>query len=134
MKKILFFVILLFAGEVRSEETYLNCKWDYGRVVKENGVVLNKIIKKGDLGTNDFIVTIDFKNKKIIKSRLGSNHKVHNWGEKYIDWHIELKQEKVSYIYSLDRISGSLEEIYVDTDNKDQIKNVYICDKTQKKF
>ena len=108
MKKILFFVILLFAGEVRSEETYLNCKWDYSRVVKENGVVLNKIIKKGDLGTNDFIVTIDFKNKKIIKSRLGSNHKVHNWGEKYIDWHIELKQEKVSYIYSLDRISGSL--------------------------
>lgn len=136
MKLIFFILSSLFILSVglRSEETYLNCKWDYGRVVKENNIRLEKVIKKGDLGTNDFLVTIDFKNKKIIKSRLGSNHKVHNWGEKSIDWHIELKQEKVSYIYNLDRISGRLEEIYVDTGNKDEIKNVYICDKTQKKF
>jgi hypothetical protein len=134
MKKFIFVGILLLAGEVRSEETYLNCKWEYGRIVKENNIRLEKVIKKGDLGTNDHLVTIDFKNKKIIKSRLGSNHKVHNWGENSINWHIELKKEKVSYIYNLDRISGRLEEIYVDTDNKDEIKHVYICDKAQKKF
>jgi ribosomal protein S6 len=134
MKKIIFIGILFLAGEVRSEETYLNCKWEYGRIVKENNIRLEKVVTKGDLGTNDYLVIIDFKNKKIIKSRLGSNHKVHNWGEKSINWHIELKQEKVSYIYNLDRISGRLEEIYVDTDNKDEIKHVYICDKTQKKF
>jgi len=134
MKKFIFVGILLLAGEVRSEETYLNCKWEYGRIVKENNIRLEKVIKKGDLGTNDHLVTIDFKNKKIIKSRLGSNHKVHNWGENSINWHIELKKEKVSYIYNFDRISGRLEEIYVDTDNKDEIKHVYICDKAQKKF
>jgi len=122
---------------VRSEETYLNCKWDYGRIVKENGVQLERVLKKGDLGTNDQLVTVDFKNKKIIKSPgggLATDNKVHNWGEKSINWHIEHNREKVSYIYSLDRISGKLEEIYLDEIRKDQIKHFYICDKIQKKF
>lgn len=134
MKKILFFVILLFAGEVRSEETYLNCKWDYGRVVKENGVVLDKVMKKGEPSTNDQFVTIDFRNKKIIDSPGGREIKIDSWSEKYISWHIEHKRDKVSFIYHLDRVSGKLEEIYIDDIHKDQIKTFYICDKTQKKF
>jgi hypothetical protein len=136
MKKIIFFVILLFTGEARSEETYLNCKWDYGRVVKENGIVLDKVMKKGEPATNDQLVTINFKNKKIINSPggLAREVKIDNWSEKYISWHIEHKADKVSFIYRLDRVSGKLEEIYLDEIHKDQIKTFYICDKTQKKF
>jgi hypothetical protein len=137
--------ILLLAVVARAEDTYLNCKWESGRIVKENGIILEKVLKKGDLGTNDQLIAIDFNRKKIISSPGGSesdnkpggsesDNKVHNWDDKSINWHIEKKKEKVSYIYRLDRISGRLEQIYLDEIHKDQIKHSYICIKTQRKF
>jgi hypothetical protein len=128
--------IVLLAGVARAEDIYLNCKWESGRIVKGNGIILEKVLKKGDLGTNDQLITVNFNSKKIIRSPGGSerDNKVHNWGDKSINWHIENKKEKVSYIYSLDRISGRLEQIYVDEIHKDQINHYYICDKTQRKF
>jgi hypothetical protein len=128
--------ILLLAVVARAEDTYLNCKWESGRIVKENGIILEKVLKKGDLGTNDQLIAIDFNRKKIISSPGGSesDNKVHNWDDKSINCHIEKKKEKVYYIYRLDRISGRLEQIYLDEIHKDQIKHSYICDKTQRKF
>ena len=85
-------------------------------------------MKKGEPATNDQLVTIDFKNKKIINSPggLAREIKIDNWSEKYISWRIERKADKVSFIYRLDRVSGKLEEIYLDEIQKDQIKTFYI--------
>ena len=128
--------ILMLAVGARAQDTYLNCIWESGRIVKENGIILEKVLKKGDLGTNNQLIAIDFNRKKIISSpgSSESDNKVHNWDDKSINWHLEKKKEKVSYIYRLDRISGRLEQIYLDEIHKDQIKHSYICDKIQKKF
>jgi len=84
----------------RAEDTYLNCIWESGRIVKENGIILEKVLKKGDLSTNNQLIAIDFNRKKIISSPGGSesDNKVLNWDDKYINWHIEKKKRK-SFLY-----------------------------------
>ena len=128
---LLFLEILLLTSVVKAEETYLNCKWASGRVVKADGVLQYNGLTRNDFSAKDRVVIIDFKSKKIISPITG---KITIWDEKFISWRTENKLEKYDYTFRLDRISGQLLEIYVDEVHNDQINTYYNCDKTQKKF
>ena len=132
--KLIFFILsslFILSVGVRSEETYLKCKWASGRVVKADGVLQYNGSTRSEFSAKDRVVIIDFKSKKIISPITG---KITIWDEKFISWQKENKLEKYYYTFSLDRISGQLLEIYIDEVHKDQINTYYNCDKTQKKF
>jgi hypothetical protein len=141
---ILLFGLFFFGSKSRAQDIYLNCKWEQGRYVQGG---LETVRKKGDYNTADIMITIDFNKKKIISSpaasfNRGEENKVFVWDEKYIEWNVEKKQYKISYIYRLDRILGQLREIYIDQSNQEKSNhkekyestNFYTCEKTQKKF
>ena len=125
-------IILLLATDARAEEIYLNCKWDYGRVIKEKGIFVERIIIKGEPRSIDTFIILDLKNKKVIQNSVIS--KIIFPDDIVVFWNYENKLSKFYYNYKLNRVSGLLEELYEDEKNNNRTITHYICDKTQKKF
>jgi len=115
--------ILVLVGSARSEQLYLNCKWDNGKVSDE------KPVTKIEPGSKDSSVVLDLSEKKIIKSPLGRQVKVELWTNESIVWSKEDKQNQYNVSYNLNRNSGFLKENYFDEKMRVQIINNYYCTK-----
>ncbi len=130
MNKLTIFLILGFfflTSSAEAQEILLNCKWERGKVGKRI------LIKEDDLA-KDIVIGLNIPQKRITKSFYGGEIKIISWSENQITWSAKSEPLKVDINYSLSRISGSLEIVFDDHEDKITIKNYYKCDKTQKKF
>jgi len=158
MMKLIFFILsgmLLLIGNVRSEEVYLNCKFQSGS--GDDDFKNPYTIKKGQLGTEDINITLDTRKKKIIKApnyspkydNKGSNSFYGNisdytskWSENEIIWdHTnDVTQNKIhTYAkYILNRRSGVLDYNFINNDKgkntRWDLRKSFLCTKESKKF
>jgi hypothetical protein len=151
----LVFGILLLATGAKAEIVYLNCKFQSGS--GDDDFRNTYIIKKGELGTEDVNISLDTKQKKIIKAPSYSSkddnkgnqnfmeiksNATSKWLENEIIWDYSSynAQTKVDiYIkYILNRRSSVLDYTFIHINqekvNRWHRRKSFLCTKESKKF
>jgi hypothetical protein len=143
--------MLLLISSVRSEEVYLNCKFQNG--ILHIAPYRPHTLTKGDLGTDDINIILDTRKKKIIKAphyiplfdnstqvvKGGKETYYSSWSDNEVKWDSRTirnvpKVETHAFMV-LNRRSGTLTTRFIHDDGEfSETKKSFFCTKESKKF
>lgn len=149
--KLIFFILsgmLLLINSVRSEEVYLNCKFESGTLESTRHSPYRW--QKGDIATDDINIIMDIKKKKLINAphhltqydnstmelKEGKDVFSSSWSDNEIKWDtktIRTGKLQTHAFMVLNRRSGTLTTRFIHDDG-DVSKKKYICSRESKKF
>ena len=130
------FMFLVLGGAVKSEEVYLNCKFQNG-TIESTGIGADNY-KKGERGTEDINIIINIAKKNIIEAPAFIDKKFSSllWTDNEIKWEFAETTNSRRKVYILNRRTGVLNE-YSSTligETDIVIRKFFLCTKESKKF